>query len=130
MEEVDEMVASGEWDVARDELRFLLSECPDFFAAHQKLGEIALEEGDFPLARGHFGYVYDRALKVLGSEAGDGPLPYAAADNQTLHESSKGLAWSLHHTGRDDLALDVVRRMLRWDTSDPLGVSAWLEQWK
>jgi hypothetical protein len=129
MEEVDEMVAAGEYDVARDELRFLLAECPDFFAAHQKLGEIALEENDFPLARGHFGYVHDTVLKVLGAEAAEGPLPYAIPDNQAAHESSKGLAWSLHHVGRDDLALEVVRRMLRWEPRDPLGVGAWLQQW-
>lgn len=129
MEEVDAMLAAGEPDVARDELRFLLQDCPEFLAAHQKLGEIALEAGDWKLARGHFGYVYDRVRKVLAVQAHAASLPYLVADNHTAHESGKGLAWCLHELGETKLALEVVRQLLAWDATDPLGVGAWLAQW-
>ena len=36
------MLAAGENEVARDELRWLLDGCPDFIAAHRMLGELAL----------------------------------------------------------------------------------------
>ncbi|MEI6241624.1 MAG: hypothetical protein WCR51_14660, partial [Planctomycetia bacterium] len=56
--EVEAMVAAGEAEIARDELVWLLSECPDFLEAHLHLGLIALEDDDPKLARGHFGRAY------------------------------------------------------------------------
>ena len=53
------MVEAGETEIARDELVWLLSECPDFLEAHVHLGLIALEEEDAKLARGHFGRAYE-----------------------------------------------------------------------
>ena len=68
------MIAAGETEIARDELVWLLSECPDFLEAHVHLGLIALEEGDPKLARGHFGRAYELCLRALDAEArgGDG----------------------------------------------------------
>src|SRR5262245_8015445 len=58
LEEVRLMIDSGEHDIAIDELRWLLSDCAEFIAAHAMLGELAAETGDWPLARGHYGAGY------------------------------------------------------------------------
>ncbi len=129
MDEVDAMIAGGEPEIAADELRFLLQECPDFLQAHQTLGQIALEADDFSLSRGHFGHVFDLVRKLWQSHQADGQLPYQFAENQPVHESGKGLAWSLHQLKNDPLARDVVQQLLDWDPLDPLGVRAWLTQW-
>ncbi|MBS0208912.1 MAG: hypothetical protein JSS27_08160 [Planctomycetes bacterium] len=129
MEEVDAMIAAGEPEIAADELRFLLQECPDFLVAHQTLGQIALEAEDFALARGHFGYVFDLARKVWERAGARGTLPYRMIENQSVHESGKGLGWSLHHLQNDTLALEVVRQLLAWEPTDPLGVRPWLGLW-
>jgi DNA-binding transcriptional LysR family regulator len=59
------MIEAGETEVARDELVWLLSECPDFLDAHLHLGLIALEEEDPKLARGHFGRAYELCIRAL-----------------------------------------------------------------
>jgi len=52
LDDVTEMIAAGELEIARDELLYLVSDCRGFLEAHNRLGELALEEGDVPLARG------------------------------------------------------------------------------
>lgn len=122
------MIDAGEVDVAIDELRWLLAGCGDFIQAHRLLGELALGEGDLQLARGHFGYAFEIGYSAL-PVAWRGTLPYGLKANAPLHEAAKGLAWCLHELGRTQRAVEVVREMLRWDRSDPLGVSGWLESW-
>lgn len=122
------MLAAGEPEVAKDELRWLLQGCSDFIAAHRILGELALEENDFTLARAHFGYAYQIGLKALPSGGLKGTLPYARPDNQAFLESAKGLAWSLRQLGERQLAVQVVDKLLSFDPADPLGVRAWREQ--
>jgi hypothetical protein len=129
LEEVEQMLDAGETDIAIDELRWLLQDCGDLLRAHQLLGEIALTGGDLPLARGHFGYAFDLGRAALPPAGLPGPLPHRLPENRAWHESAKGLAWCLHSLGKVDIALNVVREMLRWDPSDPLGVQAWLESW-
>jgi hypothetical protein len=73
LEEVEAMVGAGETEVARDELVWLLSECPDFLDAHVHLGLIALEEDDAQLARGHFGRAYELCLRALEAAEEYGP---------------------------------------------------------
>ncbi|MFM8704900.1 MAG: hypothetical protein ACKOHG_13725, partial [Planctomycetia bacterium] len=63
IEEVEAMVEAGETEIARDELVWLLSECPDHLDAHVQLGLIALEDGVPKLARGHFGSAYELVFK-------------------------------------------------------------------
>jgi hypothetical protein len=125
LDEVDAMLEAGEVELAREELRYLLQECPDFLAAHQKLGEIAAELDDMPLARAHFGHVFDLVRKALSGEARNGTLPYGLVDNRVGHESGKGLAYALRALGNDDMARDVVEQLLAWDASDPLNLRAW-----
>ncbi len=118
------MIAAGEGEIARDELVWLLSECPDFLEAHVHLGLIALEEADAKLARGHFGRAYElclRALESVGSPPPK-PLPHALAGNQPFFEAAKGLVHCLVETGRKKTATDICRRIASLDPADPLGI--------
>jgi len=122
MAEVEAMVEAGETDIARDELVWLLSECPDFLDAHVQLGLIALEEEDAKLARGHFGRAYELCLRALEAAGNPQPLPYALPGNRPLHEAAKGLVHCLLDMGRRKVALDVCRRIAPLDPSDPLAI--------
>lgn len=128
LEEVHQMLAAGETEIAVDELRWLLDGCGDFIAAHRLLGELALADGDLKLARGHFGYAYEIGLSALPLPF-EGQLPYRLAANQALLEAAKGLAWCLHELNKPKLARRVLAQLLRLDPADPLGVQAWQQQW-
>ena len=123
IEEVEAMVEAGETEIARDELVWLLSECPDFLEAHVHLGLIAMEEEDPKLARGHFGRAYELCLRALETAGNPRPLPYALPGNRPFHEAAKGLVHCLLETGRRSLAQDVCRRIGPLDPSDPLGIA-------
>jgi len=120
--EVESMIEAGEGEIARDELVWLLSECPDFLEAHVQLGLIALDEGDARLARGHFGRAYELCLRAIDAAGAPRPLPYALPGNQPLHEAAKGLVHCLLETGRKKMAGDVCRRIAPLDPADPLGI--------
>jgi len=117
------MLELGEIDVAIDELRWLLEECADFVDAHRLLGELALTNGDLPLARGHFGYAYTASTRALPSQL-EGPVLYETAGNRSFFESAKGLAHCLIEMEKPDLARDVLDKMLELDPADPLSISA------
>ncbi len=128
LDEVRKMLDIGEIDVAVDELRWLLGGYSDLIEAHRMLGEVAIDDGDLPLARGHFGQVHQlvmRALKQAGLK--EGPLPHRLPANQTFHESGKGLVYCLLMLDKRDLAEEVVGDLLQCDPSDPLAVRALLE---
>jgi len=122
LEEVEAMVEAGETEVAREELVWLLSECPDYLDAHVHLGLIALEEDDPKLARGHFGRAYELSLKALEAAGNPRPLPYAHDGNRPFYEAAKGLVHCLLDTGRRTLAADVCRRIAPLDPADPLSI--------
>lgn len=124
IEEVLLMIEAGEFEIATDELRWLLDGCPDFVEAHKLLGEIALVDNDVPLARGHFGYAYQIAYRALPTGGLRGTLPHRFPANQPFHEAGKGLAWCLKELGELALARDVVEMLLKLDPTDPLGVAA------
>jgi hypothetical protein len=123
IEEVEAMVEAGEAEIAREELVWLLSECPDFLEAHVHLGLIALEEDDPKLARGHFGRAYELCLRAIEAAGGPKPLPYGLPGNKPFHEAAKGLVHCLLETGRKQMAQDVCRRIAPFDPTDPLGIS-------
>ena len=125
--EVREMIAAGETEVARDELRWLLEECHDLLEAHRLLGEIALAEDDLPLARGHFGYAVRIGQLAIGRSGGPRPVPYRLPANQAFHESGKGLVWCLLKLGKRDLAVEIVEQFTACDPADPLGLRRLLE---
>ncbi|MEX2115047.1 MAG: hypothetical protein WD845_17770 [Pirellulales bacterium] len=122
LEEVRAMVEAGELDVARDECRWLLEGCSDCLQAHRILGEIALEDQDVALARGHFGYAYRLGAAALERAGTTGPLPYRLAANQSFFESAKGLVWCLLQLGKPEMAAEVVSVMMACDPSDPLNI--------
>lgn len=122
LEEVEAMVAAGEIEIAREELVWLLAECPDFLEAHVQLGLLALGVDDFRLARGHFGRAYKLCLDAIDAAGGSAPLPYELPGNRPLHEAAKGLVHCLLGTGRGGAARDICRRMARLDPADPLGI--------
>jgi len=113
------MLAAGETEIAVDELRWLLSGCTAFLEGHQLLGEIALAEADFTLARGHFGTAFELGRSALG-QGFSGRLPAERAANRPFFESGKGLAWSLKQAGESRMAEEVVAQLLAIDPADPL----------
>ena len=122
------MLEAGETDVARDELVWLLSECPDFLDAHVHLGLLALEADDPKLARGHFGRGYELALRALEAVGNPRPVPYALAGNRPFFEAAKGLVHCLVDLGRRKVAADVCQRAAALDPADPLGIGRLLER--
>ena len=117
------MLDAGETEIAREELVWLLSECPDFLDAHLHLGLLALEEDDPKLARGHFGRVYELGLKALEAAGNPAPLPCALEANEPFWQAVKGLVHCLVATGKIGLAKDVVARATALDPSDPLALA-------
>lgn len=122
VEEVEAMIREGESEIARDELVWLLSECPDFLEAHVQLGLIALEEGDPKLARGHFGRAYELCLRAIEAAGNPRSLPHALPGNRAFYEAAKGLVHCLMATNRQQTAADVCRRIAPLDPADPLGI--------
>lgn len=121
------MIAAGEHDVARDELRWLLEGCSDFLEAHVLLGQLAWEEGRVDLARGHFGYAHSIGRRALGRRF-RGRLPYEREANRPLLDAGVGLARCLAKLGRSHDAHDLLSEVLSWDARDPLGVAAMLNE--
>lgn len=130
LDEVRMMLDAGEREIALDELRWLLNGCSDCVAAHRLLGELALEDGDLRLARGHFGYAYEISVSAFPPTGIDGPLPYRLPANQPFLEAAKGLAWCLHELGKQKLARKVLKQLLDCDPTDPLGVRVWQTAWE
>lgn len=126
IEDVQQMLDSGELEIARDELRWLLEGCSDFIAAHRLLGEVALELGDLSLARGHFGYAFQIGDAALTYTSPAALAPYRYAGNQAFLESAKGLAWSLKGLNKPEDARQILERLLALDPDDPLGARALL----
>lgn len=129
--EVREMITAGELDVAIDELRWLLSGCSEFLAAHGLLGQLALElSGDVRLARGHFGAGYQLGLQALRRANVSGPLPCAQPANRPLFEAGRGLAWCLAKLDKQAMAHEVVEQLVKLDPSDPLGLRDMLDEFQ
>lgn len=140
LEEVGRMLEAGEIVIARDELLWLLHECPNFMAAHRLLGEIALGEENYRLGRGHFGRAFRLGAiaieKACGGQprkdrpaaeippAPPGPVPYGLPGNQPFHESGKGLVYCLLKLGKRKLARQVAHLLLQCDPADPLALQA------
>jgi hypothetical protein len=127
LQEVEHMIAAGEFEIARDELRWLIQECPHLMEAHQMLGELAAAEDDFALARAHFGHVFQTARNVIQRAGWPGRVPYALCGNRPLHECGKGLAYALRQQGERQLVREVVETLLQLDPDDPLHVRELLE---
>jgi hypothetical protein len=128
LEEVELMIESGENDLALDELRWLLSDCPEFIAAHVMLGEIARQLGDLPLARGHYGAGYQLGLQTLRRAKMPKPLLYSQLANQPFFEAGQGLAWTLEKLSKPQMAEEIVATLAELDASDPLRLRSMLDE--
>lgn len=123
------MLEAGEFEIARDELRWLLEDCGDFVDAHHLLGEIAFSDGDYPLARGHFGYVHRICTAAFPGGTLTGTLPYALAGNRCFYDSCKALAYCLRELNLTAQAIALLDELRRLDPSDPLDLRGLWESW-
>jgi hypothetical protein len=128
LEEVQMMIEAGETDVALDELRWLLSGCSEFIAAHVLLGNIARDTNDLPLARGHYGAGYQLGLQTLRRAKMPKPLLVSQPANQSFFEAGRGLMWSLEKLGKSQMAEEVMSTLIELDPGDPLHVRALLDE--
>ena len=129
LDEVRQMIAAGETDIAVDELRWLLDTCHDFLEAHFLLGKLAVESlADVPLGRGHFGIGFELGVKALRRAGNPAPLTALHPANQPFFDCGRGLAWCLAEQGKPDLAVEVVERLLACDAADPLRLRAWIDE--
>ena len=129
LEEVREMIAAGETEIAIDELRWLLEMCHEMLPAHFLLGKIAVEANDdIPLGRGHFGVGYQLGLHAW-RRAGE-PIPVAALHpaNRVFFDCGRGLVWCLNQLELNTMAIEVVEQLLTFDPSDPLALKGWLDE--
>ncbi len=122
LEEARKMLQAGEPELARDELLWMLEECPQMIAAHRLLGQMALEEQNYHLARGHLGYAFQIGTRALEQAGNPIPVPYRLEANRDFLEAGRDLAVCLEHLGKPQLALEVRRQLLRLDPSDPFGL--------
>ena len=120
LEEVEMMIEAGEMDIALDELRWLLSGCSEFIAAHVLLGDIARDTNDLPLARGHYGAGYQLGLQTLRRAKMPKPFLYSQLANQSFFEAGRGLVWSLEKLGKPQMAEEVMSTLIELDPTDPL----------
>lgn len=120
LDEVRLMIDAGEIEIARDELRWLLSGCPEFIAAHVLLGELAVAEGDLPLARGHYGAGFQLGLQTLRRARMPKPLLYSQPANRPFFDAGNGLIGCLVKLGKRSLASEIVGILLELDPSNPL----------
>ncbi len=109
-EEAMEVWRAGEPDEAREILRYALEGFHENLWIHAALGRIALQEDRNPtLARGHFGYVYELAMRALPSHF-TGRLPPDRAANQPLYEALDGLIACNDALGRQAESDELRRR--------------------
>jgi len=131
LDEVREMIAAGEAEVATDELRWLLETCTDNIEAHYLLGKLAVEAAsDIPLGRAHFGAGYQLGVQALKRAGQPTPLPVLHPANRPFYDAGRGLAWCLAELGKRDLALEVIENLLKCDPTDPLELHSWIEELK
>jgi hypothetical protein len=114
MHEVQNMIAAGELEIARDELLYLVADCRAFLDAHNRLGELALEENDIPLAQGHFGFAYEIGLDSL-PDGFQGILPANRDYNRAFFFAGRGLARCLVARGQKEKGREVLVQLLKFD---------------
>ncbi len=114
LEEVHEMIAEDELEIARDELLYLVADCRAFLAAHNLLGELALREEDVSLARGHYGFAYEVGLDSL-PPGFRGILPTQRDYNGEFFLAGRGLARCLIARGQRSEGRLVLQNLQKLD---------------
>jgi hypothetical protein len=127
LEEVQAMIEAGETEIALDELRWLLESCSEFIAAHVQLGALALDGGDLPLARGHFGAGYQLGLQAWRRAGMPHPMLYAEPANRPWFETGYGLVHCLERLNERQMADEIVATLTTLDESDPMQLRAMVD---
>jgi hypothetical protein len=100
-EEGLELWKEGDPESARDALRYALSAVHENLWVHAALGRIALLDFRDPaLARGHFGYAFELALRALPRDFVGRLAPETPA-NRPFYEAIDGLVECLSALGRE-----------------------------
>lgn len=118
IDEVHKMMAGDEGEIARDELLYLVSDCRPFLEAHNLLAELALEEGDIKLARGHFGFAYEVALELMPANF-RGRLPAKKEYNPEFFRAARGVARCLIALGDREEGTNILKRLSEFDPKEP-----------
>lgn len=126
IEEVRNMIAEQEFEIARDELLYLVSDCRGFLEAHNLLGELALEEEDIPLAQGHFGFAYEIGMDSL-PQGFRGRLPANKEYNGQFFLAGRGVARCLIARGQSEKGREVLEQLAKLDPREE-NVRALLEE--
>src|SRR5262249_6585124 len=85
--------------------------------AHNLLGELALEENDLSLARGHFGFAYEIGLDSL-PKGFRGILPSSTDYNRPFYSAGPGLAPCLIAPRQRAQGREVLKQLSRSDPRD------------
>lgn len=117
LEEAQHMQEMGEEEIARDELLYLVADCHGFLTAHNQLGELALAASNVRLARGHFGYAYENALRALPPRF-RGRLSAQHEGNAPFFAAGHNLARCLVALGKLDAAQAVLDKLAELDRHD------------
>lgn len=126
LEEVKEIRAGGEFEIARDELLYLVGDCRGFLEAYLQLAELALEDEDISLAKGHFGFAYEQGLEILPPHF-RGQLPCKEGYNPHFYAAGRGLARCLVARQEPQKAREVLEQLLRFDPTEE-GTRSLLDQ--
>jgi hypothetical protein len=112
-EEGIELWREGDFEAARDALRYALQGCGDNLWVHVALGRLALESFRDPaLARGHFGYAFELVQRAL-PRGFSGRLPRHRLANRPYYEAIDGLAAcydALGQPGESAAVRELARR--------------------
>lgn len=124
--EVLEIRANGEFEIARDELLYLVADCRGFLEAYIQLAELALEDEDIALAKGHFAFAYENGLDILPLNF-RGQLPCQEGYNPHFYAAGRGLARCLISRKEPQQAREVLQQLLKFDPSEE-GAKSLLDQ--
>jgi tetratricopeptide (TPR) repeat protein len=117
-EEGIELWKAGDFEAARDALRYALQGCGDNVWVHVALGRIALDDlRDVALARGHFGYAFELAERAL-PHGFQGRLPRHRPANRPLYDAIDGLSACYKALGKQAEADKLLALARRW-SGDP-----------
>lgn len=117
MAEVLEIRAAGEFEIARDELLYLVADCRGFLEAYIQLAELALEDEDIVLAKGHFAFAYENGLDRLPLNF-RGQLPCNEGYNSHFYAAGRGLARCLVARKELKAAQEVLEQLLKFDPTE------------
>lgn len=114
LDDAEMLLKEGDPESARDAVLYLLEECQDLLAGHELLGRIAEREpADLAVAQGHYGYVFELALKWLGPQA-DSAMDKSKRINRTALACAEGLCRVLDKRGQKAKAAQVRQQIDFW----------------